>query len=511
MNEKKNVKRNIFFTIGVGLLGVLVHTFTGFFLTPKITNELGIEVYGFASLARNFVSYTSIATIAINAFAARYLTISYNLNNEKEFKEYYSTVYIGNVFLTGVLTLISFVCIWKLEYIISIPDNLISDIKLLFLLFFIQFFIATLANVYGLTGYIKDKMHWIQIVNTISYLVDIVAILLFFWVATPVIWYIGLVSIIVSLFLLIGNICIKTKWLPHARPRLSEFSFFALKKLIVNGTWSAINSLGNTLNSGLDLLISNLMLSAAGMGQIAIAKTFITITSAITSTAAKAFHPTFLKGYALDSKKELLRDLKFSMKICAIPTNIIVVGFCALGVPFLTLWVPNQDTNMLYYLIILAFLPSLAEGPMYPLYFINTLTLKNRIPCFVTIIGGVLNVGSMYILLKYTTLGVYAVLLTTAVIMCLINLVFNPIYLSYSLGVKRSTFFPGVIRNIVSTLISYVIVMIICMMLPSVTSWRQLFINGFLIGLILLILQLVTLFSPHELVRMLNKIKKRFM
>lgn len=508
MDEKNGAKKNIFFTIGVGLVGILVHTFTGFFLTPRITNELGVEAYGFASLARNFVSYTSIVMIAINAFAARYLTISYKKNNYNKFKEYYSTIYIGNVCLAGVLTIISFFCIWKLEYIISIPAYLVSDVKLLFIFIFLQFFVSTLANIYGLTGYIKDKLHWIQVVNTISYVIDIVAILLFFWIASPVVWYIGLVSLIVSIFVLLGNICVKTKWLPHVKPKVSEFSFLSLKKLLLNGIWSAVNSLGNTLNSGLDLLISNLMLSAVDMGQIAIAKTFLTITSAITSTAAKAFHPTFLKDFALDSMTELLRDLKFSMKICAMPTNIIVVGFCALGIPFLTLWVPDQDIYTLYYLIILAFLPSLAEGPMYPLYFINTLTLKNRIPCFVTIIGGVVNVGAMYVLLRNTDLGAYAVLLTTAIIMCFINLIFNPIYLSFSLGVKWFTFFPGVLRNIVSIIVCTACTMVISKLLPAVTSWGKLFSNGIVIGGVLLILQLLTLFSAHELLHIMCTIKK---
>lgn len=33
---------------------------------------------------------------------------------------------------------------------------------------------------------------------------------------------------------------------------------------------------------------------------------------------------------------------------------------------------------------------------MYPLYYVYTLTVKNKIPCFITIIGGVLNVVSIW-------------------------------------------------------------------------------------------------------------------
>lgn len=44
---------------------------------------------------------------------------------------------------------------------------------------------------------------------------------------------------------------------------------------------------------------------------------------------------------------------------------------------------------------------------MRPIYYVYTLTLKNKLPCWITIAGGFLNVVSMYVLLKYTQMGVY--------------------------------------------------------------------------------------------------------
>ena len=49
-------------------------------------------------------------------------------------------------------------------------------------------------------------------------------------------------------------------------------SFSKIKNLLKNGIWNSLNQLGNELNSGLDLLISNLMLSAVAMGQISVVK-----------------------------------------------------------------------------------------------------------------------------------------------------------------------------------------------------------------------------------------------
>ena len=50
-------------------------------------------------------------------------------------------------------------------------------------------------------------------------------------------------------------------------------SFSIIKEMMGNGVWNSLNTLGNTLNSGLDLIIANLMLSGVATGQISVAKT----------------------------------------------------------------------------------------------------------------------------------------------------------------------------------------------------------------------------------------------
>lgn len=63
----------------------------------------------------------------------------------------------------------------------------------------------------------------------------------------------------------------------------------------MGGVWNSVNSMGNALNSGLDLLISDLLLSAVSMGQVSIAKTINNMLYTIYSTIAQPFQPTFFK------------------------------------------------------------------------------------------------------------------------------------------------------------------------------------------------------------------------
>lgn len=84
-------------------LGVFISYLINFLLTPYITDNIGIEAYGFVSLAKNFVNYAQIATIAITSFVVRYISVSYHERKMQEANEYYSTSVIACVALAGVI------------------------------------------------------------------------------------------------------------------------------------------------------------------------------------------------------------------------------------------------------------------------------------------------------------------------------------------------------------------------------------------------------------------------
>ena len=289
---------------------------------------------------------------------------------------------------------------------------------------------------------------------------------------------------------------------PELKVERKLFSVDAVKKLVGNGIWNSINSLGVTLNSGLDLLISDLLLSAVSMGQVSIAKTINNMLYTIYSTIAQPFQPTFLREYSENNKEELIKELKYSMKVCGVLTNIVFAGFCTLGVAFYQLWIPTQNIHLVYRLTVLAMLPCITEGCMYPLYYVYTLTVKNKIPCFITIIGGVLNVVSMYILLKYTKIGVYAIVITTAVIMNFINMVTNPIYICKCLKVKITTFYPNILKNILCCFFAVIAMKVSLYFFPQINTWIMLVIKGILCVIVGLLAQVFILFKPEEIHRM---------
>ena len=141
-------------------------------------------------------------------------------------------------------------------------------------------------------------------------------------------------------------------------------------------------------------------------------------------------------------------------------------------------------------------------------YYIYTLTVRNKIPCIITVIGGILNVAGMAILVKYSSLGIYSIVLTTTVIMLFINLVTNPIYMTYCLKVKWFTFYPTLLRTVISCVCMTASFIIIADVLNPHT-WVTFLLTAGLCGVLGCIIHLILAFSKDEKMQLLRIAKNK--
>ena len=508
MQEGTNKKR-IASAMVISVISVILSCGISLVITPLVTNSVGTEAYGFVTLARNFTSYADILMIALNSYAARYITIAYYRHDEKKFNRYFSTVFFADLFLGLAIFVVGVVCTINLQNLLNISGELVNDVKLLFLLTFFAFFMTSMTTAFNSITYIKDRIDLLNLVKVFSYITEILIFVFCFLQFTARVWYLGFASLGMACVTLFGAMILAHKLLPDAKIKVKNYSGAAVKDLVYSGIWNSANSMGNTLNSGLDLLITNLMLNGLVMGQISIAKTISSIVSRLYDVISQPFQPTLLKDYSDENKTRLISHFKEIMRLSGLATNVVFAGFCAVGINFYRIWIPTQNYQFIYILTILALIPSITEGCMQPLYYTYTLTLKNKFPCIVTIIGGLLNVGSMYVLLKHTGMGAYAVLITTAVIMTFINTVTNPIYCSKCLKVPISTFYPTIIRNIISCGITSIVLMGINHFLPFPDGWLFLVIRIIICGIAGILVQAPIMLSNYEIKNFMSVIKAK--
>lgn len=129
-----------------------------------------------------------------------------------------------------------------------------------------------------------------------------------------------------------------------------------------------------------------------------------------------------------------------SVNISGFFSALTFAGFFSLGRLFYKLWIPNQDIELLYALTVVTILAYVTEGPVHPLYYIYTLTVKNRVPCIITLLGGVLNVVGMFVLVRYTNHGNLSIVITTTIITTITSMITNPPYIAHCLKLKMVHF-----------------------------------------------------------------------
>lgn len=419
-------------------------------LPPYITNRVGMEAYGFVTLAKNFVQYAAIVTIALNSFSSRHIAVEYHQGNLKKANVFFSSTFYGDLLLGSGLFAVLLVCIVFLERLIQIPAALELDIKLLFLMVAVHFFISTLFTAFGTAAYIKNKLDVTGMFKALSYAVEAAVLLLLFLLLPSRVYYVGIGLVAQALVVILSNVWIHRRHTPQLVIKRMYYSAAAIKRLVFDGVWASLNNLGETLNTGLDLLVCNLLLTPADMSYLAFSKTVSAIFSNLFVLIGQAFQPIFLKCYAAGDIKGLVKELRFSMNLSGMFSNIAYAGLAVLGMVFFRLWIPEQNTQLIYEVAMIENMLVISSGTMFPLYYIYFLTVKKKLPTIITIISGVLNVISMYVLIRFFGCGVHAVVWTTTVILFIVNFITNPLYMAHVLHVPLTTFFPNIVKNVFS-------------------------------------------------------------
>lgn len=510
--EKQEGSKNkrLIINLIASLIALAVQMGISLILTPILVGKLGNEAYGFIGLANNFVSYATIITVALNSMASRYITIAIHRNEEKKANEYYSSVFLANIIMSIVILILLVLMIVNLNSLLDVPNYLERDVKITFVLVFINFIITLLSTVFTVATFVKNRVDLSSIQQTIGNLLKIVAIVILFWLFQPKIYFISISAIVYTVYVMIANIHLTKKLAPELKINIKNFRGAAVLELIKSGLWNSLSNLSSILLNGLDLLIANLFIDSAAMGTLSIAKTIPTAVLTLLGTISRVFLPQFTILYSKNKINELVGETKFSIKVLSLIMIVPLAGFIVFGQAFFSLWLPSKTPDeimQIQILSVLTLLPNLVSSYIYTLYSINTVTNKLKVPVIVTLVLGVISVIITYILVKTTNLGVYAIAGVSSIVLLLKVSIFVPIYAAKNLNVKKRTFYGTLFRATITSLIVIALFSIINMSF-SITSWGELILCSAVTGCIGYIVSFICLLNKKEKGKIKEKILK---
>lgn len=500
--------RQVLFNMFASILQVVISTLITLLLTPHITETLGIEAYGFVQLSNTFITYLDIISVALNSFAARYISLEYYKGNIEKAEIYFNSTILANLILSLLLIVPIGIGIINLDSFIKIPSSLTMDVKILFMLTFMNYLLIINRTAFNVVTFIKNRLDLSYLANSICLLLKVGLLIFFFSLFFPKVYYVGAATVISSLVLFVLHITLKKMLLKDIHINIFKSNFKAIMNLLVSGMWSSINNLGNVLNSGLDLIITNQFLSSIAMGQLSIAQKLVSLISVLISQINTVFQPVQMRFYANKDMPSLINSLNFSMKITGLICEIVISSFVAIGLDFLNLWIPTQQYELIFIVTVLCMLGNVVVGCVSPLYYTYTLTDNLKLPSFVTIINGIFNILAMLILLNTTNLGIYGVVITTIICNFLVNFVWTPIYSAKCIGVKISTFYKEVINHVLLTMFSVLIAYLYNLFCFHANGWGMLIIKALSFMIIIVTILFLLKFNKEEKLNLIKIIKK---
>lgn len=501
MNNKQRVLINLFAT----LFAFCVQFGINFFLTPYIINELGSESYSFIPLTNNIVSYTNILTVAFYSMTARFIAIESNRGNDEKASVFFNSALLANCVLSLILIIPAAIVTMSAEHLISIPGNLVSDVKITFAFSFTNMLLSLALSAFGSVFYVKNRLDLSARKNIEGNLIRATVLILLFTLLPAKIYFLNATMLVVTLYLTMTNIRYMHRLMPEIKVDHRKFSFTAMKEMLSSGIWNSLNQASNVLLLSLDLLLANLFLGSAASGTYSVSKTVPSFVLSIVSTLIPVFAPQFVKYYAQNKHVELKQSIDFGVKcmgmLCAVPIGFLIV----FGKEFLHLWVPTQNADELYPLSTLALITVAISCCSLVLSDIFTAANKLRVPAFVLFGLGIFNTVVVILLIQLTPLGIWAIPITSLITNIIRNLIFVPIYSAQCLELPWKEIYLPLIKGTACMVIMCAVCFVYHRYI-SATSWGGLIVAGIVCSIIACLINLMILFTKNERSQFLGKL-----
>lgn len=499
-------KKRIAINMVAQIISFIINVGINLVLTPFITVHVGKEVYGYVNLAFQTTGYITIITTALNAMLGRYVTIKISQKDYESANIYFTSVTLANIVISLVLIAPSVFFLLFLEKIINIPSAYILDVKLLWAFIMIGFIVNLAYETYGVATYASNRLDLGAKRGIESNFIKVVILVSMFLMLDPKIWYIGFATFSSGVFVFITNKYYLNKLLPQIKLERKYFRWSAVKELVILGTWNSINQIAQSLINGMDMILTNLYIGAAEMTIMGFAKAMPIYILSLIGIVSNSFAPQMTMIYASGDMNEFVKKTKQIMNICGFLCSVPMLGFIAFGSDFFHIWLPTLNTkevNMVQLLSVMTLSQTILDVYIFPLYTVNAITCKLKIPVLVNLLIGILNVAGTLLLLKTTNLGIYAIQIVSSTLLCSRVFFFAPIYAAHTLKIKLTTFYPQLLKGVIA---SSVILTIYYLLGHAVhiDNWFKLIMIAIFAGIIGYLVNFILIFKNDERKKMIK-------
>ncbi len=492
-------KKRLAINMTAQLTAFVVNLGISFLLTPIIDRMIPDSI-GFVNMANQFVQWAQIIVSALNTLASRYITIHLHKGEEQEASEYFSSVFFANMFMAAVFLIPAIFVVVFANRLFQISAASVTDVQILWSFVFLNFFISIITSVFSVSTYSMNRLELTSAATICTELIRIAVLYIAYRFFPPYLFYVGLASVVSTILQALANRGFTKKLLPQIRITYRNFRLNKVVELVSLGAWNSVTRLGQMLLDGLDTFISNIWISEAAMSTLAMSKNVPTMLSGLMGTLVGVFAPSITIAYAKGNKEELMEALESANRIMIFMMSIPIAFVTAYGDKFFPLWLSYRDPaeiTQIYHLSVLSMGVLFVSASIQVLYQVFIITKKIRLNSLVIVGSGVLSTGLVFVLLRTTDLGLYAITGVSVVIGLIRNMIFTPIYAAKCLDVKWTTFYHDIFLGLWSIFVLIVLAWGSKLVFPMDT-WVRFFAVCCVMGVVALVVNFFIVLRPAE-------------
>lgn len=493
--------------IAGALIVVIINACINFFLSPFITEHLGVEANGYITLANSFISYFGLITTALDSMAGRFMLIAIRRNDFVEANEYYSSVLFGDWMLAVTLFAPALAFIIKIDDFIQVNAVMLTDIKILFTLVFLSFFFSLCLPKWANATYSTNRLYLRSIKVAATTIIRAFLIYIAYKCLPAYAFYVALAGYVSNIISVLIEYKYKTILLPDLHVRRRYFNWKRVKMLVASGIWNTVSQCGNILLEGLDVLLANLFINPVMSGVLSLSKIIPSMINQIVGTIGTTFGPRVTALYSDNNYIEMAEEIKTHIKIVSTIANVLIGGTFVLGVQFFGLWVPSENAKQLSILASLSLIGLLFSGVSNCILNVFIAANKLKLNSIMVIISGLVNILIMYVLLQTTDLGVYIIAGVSSLISILRIFLFTAPYAARCINQELFTFIIPLLKAGVNVLIPVAVGCIIRLM-PG-DDWLMFLIKCIIIGILSFVIDYFAVLNAGEREKVMQLIRKK--
>ncbi|MDH6305585.1 membrane protein EpsK [Parabacteroides sp. PH5-13] len=411
IKSKIQTRKNLIFNA----LSLFANIAVGMFYTPFLVRHLGIVAYGILPLVLIINQYISVLTASLTSSLTRFYSVAIQQGKDLEASKCLNTA-LGVVLIIFIILLIPlYFIIARVDKIFTIPTDLLNQSKILFVFTISSFYISLISSVFNITLYANNRLDYLNIVKIIRVSLKCGFVIVLFYGFNNNIIYVGyanflteIIALIFSLYLFKKTSGSKIKIAPK------YFDKIVLSSMLGMTIWVMIVQLGDIGLYRIDNFVINIFWSTKESGVLGAFSELGTYIMMSLSVFSSIFGPLILIAYSKEKHDDVIQISVDQSLIVGVVAAIVVGLVIGFSKQISLVWL-GEGFEIFYMWLILkvVLIPFYTTAGIFS--FIYRAWNKVRVPAFITLGLGIVNLIIVVLIAKFMSPDYKAILIILAI------------------------------------------------------------------------------------------------